>query len=249
MFERDMSTYPIFMGDLAPFSRQIVLFSIFEKIIGFLNNTPDAVSKEEITHKLATWYECQPPAEKSLSSGAAPSHSTIFLMLVYHTLMVIIHSPPRIQEMWEDDSWLLSQDFLIAAEHAGLCTSYLEVNPQALQFAPYFVKICVQRVFCMHFMLAQKLSHEQSFQVDLRRKVQLHIHALAVMGKTDKMSAVTAKLLTLVADGSFGDNAPVSEGMDLRGFSPEELQTLADVGKARNPEVRTLRCSSLRVEA
>jgi hypothetical protein len=29
MFERDMSTYPIFMGDLGPFSRQIVLFSIF----------------------------------------------------------------------------------------------------------------------------------------------------------------------------------------------------------------------------
>jgi hypothetical protein len=70
-------------------------------------------------------------------------------MILFHTMMVIIHSPSKLDDMWEDEGWLLSQDFLVAAEHAGLCTSYLEINPVALQFAPYFVKIFVQRVFCM----------------------------------------------------------------------------------------------------
>lgn len=206
----------------------------------YINNIPGAESKESLTQLLSTWYECQPAADKALSSGRIPSHSTIFLMLVYHTIMVIIHSPPKLDEMWEDESWLLSSDFLVAAEHAGLCTSYLEVNPTALQFAPYFVKIFVQRVFCMHLMLSNKLSHEQSFQGDLRRKVQLHIHALAVMGKTDKMSAVTAKLLALTADGSLGDLGSSSNRThDVvdKTFTPEEVTLLADANKEWNSEV------------
>ncbi|KAI9023392.1 hypothetical protein DFJ74DRAFT_86059 [Hyaloraphidium curvatum] len=232
IFERDLSSYAIFMSELAPLSRMIILFSIFEKIVCNLNGLPGAESKETIAQMLATWYECQPPEDKLLSSTSEPSYGLIYLMIVYHTMVVIIHSPSNLDDMWADESWLLSQDFLVAAEHAGLCTNYLEANPRALQFAPYLVKIFVQRVFCMHLMLAQKLAHEQTFQEDLKRKVKLHIQALAVMGRTDKMSAITAKLLAVTAEGSLGQlQGSVGEVFAAAGFTPEEMAIMADINK------------------
>lgn len=70
------------------------------------------------------------------------------------------------------------------------------------------------------------------------------------MGKTDRMSRITAKLLAITAEGSLGDLGPVSNGnlekvheVVDKTFTPEEVTVLADLNKGWNSEVGWRRVS------
>lgn len=226
--EANLSSLALVVNEVGQFTIFILLFSIFQSIVSIHNGIPCRDALDTVANRLRVFYDFLPQSCKTIPT-AANNVVIVFAMICFHAMMVIVHSPPDLMQMWADEQWLMGPDFLVAAEHADLCTSWIEAStPDVFDFAPSFVKVFVTRVFCMLLMIAQRLIMDPELRPIYTHKVQKHLHLLSVLGRFDKEMAINAKVLSLFSSGRYTGGMPVPQFLASHGFTPEESEILME---------------------
>lgn len=126
--------------------------------------------------------ESKPPPPIPNDEDGPPRIIPEHLMLFYHQLEISLHSPPRGQDMLENEEWLASDDFVRAAEHASLIISLLQTVDTAAM--PLWILEAVSISAQMHILLAKKIAGHPSDELhaDLRAKIETAIAVFEKIG-------------------------------------------------------------------
>jgi hypothetical protein len=149
LFVNDLSPFPLFMTSLGQFAKLVLLFQIFTQIIEYHKlpshyQTPDRVLA--IQQQLDAFYECLPITEKAeYLLGQRLEHQQptrilpLHILLIFYSMLVLLHSPIKMGDLFDDDTWLASESFLKTAEAAGMVSSCLSaLSPQNVEMIPFW---------------------------------------------------------------------------------------------------------------
>jgi hypothetical protein len=157
-------------------------------------------------------------------------------MITFHSMMVIIHSPADLVGSWVDDAWVSSPDFLVAVEHADICSAWLDANMASFDFAGSHTKLFLERIFCLHLMVVHRLTDlDPAMQPMYVSKVEKHILALQLIGRNHVEQAIRAKILSLFLGGHFIPGLSPKEFLQQNGFSDLEQRHVLEANNVNWP--------------